>query len=146
MSDENIEELNFLGYDGARDALTDLPHISEAYIVREEGGPIIFLGGLLYDVDSGWPQMFAMFSKTLTDNYRVLVRGSLMLVNFFDKTQDGMEMTILEKHKPMCEWAKWLGFEVVGKTEFNGNTYVDFVRCNPNKKDVYDGTLQPVIH
>ena len=37
-------------------------------------------------------------------------------------------------------------FEAVGIISNNEIEYVDFVRCNPNQKDVYDGTLQPVIH
>ena len=146
LSVENIEELSFLGYQDTKDALVDLPHIAEAYVVREEGGAIIFIGGLLFEDDNQWPQMFAMFSNTIKKNFHVLARGSKMLVNFFDKTQAGMCMTILSKHSDMVQWATWLGFEVVGKTEFNGNTYIDFVRCNPNQKDVYDTASQPVMH
>ncbi len=135
-----------MGYQDTKDALVDLPHIAEAYVVREEGGAIIFIGGLLFEDDNQWPQMFAMFSNTIKKNFHVLARGSKMLVNFFDKTQAGMCMTILSKHGDMVQWATWLGFEVVGKTEFNGNTYIDFVRCNPNQKDVYDTASQPVMH
>ena len=146
LSIENVEELSFLGYEGPKDALQDLPDIAEAYIVRKEDGPIIFVGGLLFEDDGQWPQMFAMFSETIRQNFHVLARGSKMLVNFFDKTQSGMSMTILAKHGDMLQWASWLGFEVVGETIFNGNRYIDFVRCNPNKKNVYDGTLRPVMH
>ena len=146
LSIENVQELSFLGYQGPEDAFGDLPNIAEAYIVRKENGPIIFVGGLLFDDDGHWPQMFAMFSNTIKENFHVLARGSKMLVNFFDQTQAGMSMTILAQHGDMLQWASWLGFDVVGKTTFNGMEYVDFVRCNPNRKDVYDGSSQPVMH
>lgn len=146
LSIENVEELSFLGYQRPEEALESLPTIAEAYIARKENGPIIFIGGLLFEDDGQWPQMFAMFSSTIRENFHVLARGSKMLVNFFDKTQAGMSMTILAQHGGMLQWASWLGFDAVGKTTFNGMEYVDFVRCNPNGKDVYDGTSQPVMH
>jgi hypothetical protein len=69
-----------------------------------------------------------------------------MLVNFFDQTQDGMTMTILAEYDSMVQWATWLGFEPVGITESGKNKYVEFVRCNPNKKNVYDSPLRPIMH
>jgi len=42
----------------------------------------------------------------------------------------------------MLDWAGWLGFEAVGVSE----GYVDFVRCNPAQKNVYDKSLRPITH
>ena len=76
----------------------------------------------------------------------MLARGSRMLVNFFDKTQPNMTMTILADYEGILQWAAWLGFEPVGTSVVGENKYVEFVRCNPNKKNVYDSSLRPIMH
>lgn len=101
--------------------------------------------GLWYDGEVGdqdFPQLYAMFSEKIKDNFHAMARGSKMLVNFFDKTENYMTMTILSDYQIMLDWAGWLGFEAVGVSE----GYVDFVRCNPAQKNVYDKSLRPITH
>ena len=104
------------------------------------------VGGLWFTEDQEWPQMFAMFSDKIRENFIAMARGSVMFVDYFDQFHSGLSMTILKEYKFILDWASWLGFEAVGIISNNEIEYVDFVRCNPNKKDVYDCTLQPVIH
>ena len=104
------------------------------------------VGGLWFTEDQECPQMFAMFSDKIKENFIAMARGSVMFVDYFDKFHSGLSMTILREYKFILDWASWLGFEAVGITSNNEVEYVEFVRCNPNEKDVYDGTLQPVIH
>ena len=92
------------------------------------------------------PQMFSMFSDGLKQNFHAMARGSKLLVNFFDQSETYMSMTILADYEGMLNWAAWLGFEAVGIHQVDANKYVDFVRCNPDKKIVYNEALRPVTH
>lgn len=146
LSKENKRELVLLGYQDIGTALQDMYDSSEVYIVRNKDNDLVFAGGLWHDANEEWPQMFAMFSYKVRENFNLLARGSKMLVNFFDQTQHGMSMTILSEYEFMLDWAAWLGFEAVGISANGPSKYVEFVRCNPKGKSVYDGPLRPVIH
>jgi len=104
------------------------------------------VGGLWYNDDRESPQMFSMFSDGLKQNFHAMARGSKLLVNFFDQSETYMSMTILADYEGMLNWAAWLGFEPVGIHQVDANKYVDFVRCNPDKKIVYNEALRPVTH
>lgn len=146
LSKENLEEISILGFDSPQEALLDMVESSDCYIARLDSGDILFVGGLWYGEDAELPQMFAMFSSKLKENFTLMARGSKMLLHFFEKGHDTLTMTILTKHQAMVQWAVWLGFEPVGVYEDAGHQYIDFVRCNPNSKSVYDDTLRPAMH
>lgn len=146
LSQENRRELKLLGYADIIFALRDMYESSEVYIVRNKNGDMVFAGGLWHEANEEWPQMFAMFSYKVRENFKLLARGSKMLVSFFDQTQHGMSMTILSEYEFMLDWAAWLGFEAVGVSANGPNKYVEFVRCNPNKTNVYNSSSRPVTH
>jgi hypothetical protein len=146
LSEENRRELKLLGYADIIFALRDMYDSSEVYIVRNKDKDLVFAGGLWHEANEEWPQMFAMFSYKVRENFKLLARGSKMLVSFFDQTQHGMSMTILADYEFMIDWAAWLGFEAVGVSENGFSKYVEFVRCNPNKSNVYNLTSRPVTH
>lgn len=146
LSKENKRELVLLGYQDIGTALQDMYDSSEVYIVRNKDNDLVFAGGLWHDANEEWPQMFAMFSYKVRENFNLLARGSKMLVNFFDQTQHGMSMTILSEYEFMLDWAAWLGFEAVGISANGPSKYVEFVRCNPNKTNVYNSSSRPVTH
>lgn len=146
LSDENVEEIALLGYSNPRHALTEMHQSAEAYIVRRGDGPPLCVAGIFYDKVDDTPQMFAMFSRDMKRNFHAMSRGSRMFVNFFDQSHDAMTMTILSKFTPMLDWASWLGFEPVGLSSYRKNDYVEFVRCNPLRKNVSDKPSRPVMH
>lgn len=141
---ENVRELYKLGHTNVIDALKEMTEMSEVYLVRDGKGEIVFVGGLFFDEDT--PQMFAMFSSKLKDNFTVLARGSKMLINFFDKSYPMLSMTIQADYESMLNWAAWLGFEPVGISDYKNAQYVEFVRCNPAKNYVSHETSRPVMH
>ena len=143
---ENRRELKLLGHLDIRQAIEEMYECSECYIARREGDVFLAVGGLWYAEDQDYPQMFAMFSNNIKTSFTAAVRGSKMLVDFFDKTQSCMTMTILADYELMIDWATWLKFEPVGVSNADYHKYVEFVRCNPNKKNVYDSSLRPVMH
>ena len=104
----------------------------------------MFVGGVLLDMDN--PQMFALFTTKIKDNFTLLARGSKMLVNFFDKTYPLLTMTISAEYEAMLNWAAWLGFEPVGFSEYKNTQYVEFVRCNLQKNSVVNSLARPVMH
>jgi len=146
LSKESRRELKLLGHVDIRQAIEEMQKYSECFIARKEGGSFLAVGGLWYDADQDFPQLFAMFSDGIKENFNAMARGSKMLVKFFDTTQSHMSMTILADYEFMLDWASWLGFEAVGVSVNGPNKYVDFVRCNPNRNDVSDKSLRPVTH
>ena len=146
LSKENKRELALLGHNDVRQALREMHETSECYICRKEGESFIMVGGLWFDDDTESPQMFAMFSDKIKDNFHAMARGSKMLVNFFDQAQGGMTMTVNADYEFILDWAAWLGFEAVGLYSSGPQKYVDFVRCNPQKKNAYDDPSRPVMH
>jgi len=143
---ENIRELKLMGYDDIMVALEQMLRDSDCYLARKEGGPFLFVGGLWFDQDQEFPQVFAMFSKNMKKDYVSLARGSRMLINFFDQMFPNTTMTILSDYEGMLNWATWLGYEPVGIIEHGENSYVEFVRCTIPPKDVYDDESRPMMH
>ncbi len=68
LSLENRHELAILGHVDVREALIEMYESSECYICRKEGESFIMVGGLWFDDDQTWPQMFAMFSDKIKEN------------------------------------------------------------------------------
>ena len=141
---ENIKELLESDYTNVLDALKELTENSEVYLVRDKNDEIIFVGGLFFEEDT--PQMFAMFSTKIRNNFFVLARGSKMLVNFFDKTYPMLSMCIKAEYADMLQWAVWLGFEPVGCSKEKNIDFIDFVRCNPDINNVVDELSRPIKH
>ena len=146
LSPENKRELILLGHTDIQQALCEMHETSDAYLCRRNDDTFLMVGGLWYNDDQESPQMFSMFSDGLKQNFHAMARGSKLLVNFFDKSETYMSMTILADYEGMLNWATWLGFEPVGIHQVDANKYVDFVRCNPDKKIVYNKALRPVTH
>lgn len=146
LSSENKRELVLLGHTDIRQALHEMYETSDSYLCRRNDDTFLMVGGLWYNDDQESPQMFSMFSDGLKQNFHAMARGSKLLVNFFDQSEIYMSMTILADYEGMLNWAAWLGFEAVGIHQVDANKYVDFVRCNPDKKIVYNEALRPVTH
>lgn len=145
-SAENKRELAMMGWGSAQEALLSRMSESEMYAVKRENEPPLCISGLLYDDEVEHPQMFALFSTEISDNFKTLARGSQMLTNFFDQTHEYLSMSILSEFEPMLHWATWLGFEIVTIAEIDGRTYVDFVRCNPSLHDDSSKSSRPRKH
>lgn len=146
LSPENKRELLLLGHTDIKQALHEMHDTADSYLCRRNDETFLMVGGLWYNDDRESPQMFSMFSDGLKQNFHAMARGSKLLVNFFDKSETYMSMTILADYEGMLNWAAWLGFEAVGIHEVDANKYVDFVRCNPDEKIVYNKALRPVTH
>lgn len=146
LSAENRRELKLLGHTDIKQALIEMHKTSECYLCREEGQSFIMVGGLWFDEDGTWPQMFAMFSDKIKESFHAMARGSRMFVNYFDQCHDGMSMTVNADFEFILDWATWLGFEPLALYDNGSQKYVDFVRCNPSGKNVYDSSSRPVMH
>ena len=146
LSPENKREILLLGHTDVRQALHEMHETADSYLCRRNDDTFLMVGGLWYNDDRESPQMFSMFSDGLKQNFHAMARGSKLLVNFFDRSETYMSMTILADYEGMLNWAAWLGFEAVGIHQVDANKYVDFVRCNPDEKIVYNKALRPVTH
>ena len=146
LSQENKRELKLLGYENIMDALEEMEEYSECYLARKESEPFLFVGGLWYSGGDDMPQMFAMFSNQLKNNFTAIARGSRMLMDYIDQTSPNTTMTILAEYEHMIQWATWLGYEPVGVAANGAAKYVEFVRCKHPYESVYDDTSRPVMH
>jgi hypothetical protein len=146
LSQENRRELKLLGYENVMDALEEMQEYSECYLARKEGEPFLFVGGLWFSGEEDMPQMFAMFSNQLEENFTAIARGSKMLMDYLDQTNPNTTMTILSEYEHMIQWAVWLGYEPVGVAASGAAKYVEFVRCKYPHESVYDDISRPVMH
>ena len=147
LSIESARELKLLGYSSVKEGIEEMVSSAECYIARRDGCVYSCVGGLFHGSENDDPQMFAMFSGNIRDNFIPIARGSKTLVKLFDKFHPRMTMTILSEHEAMLNWALWLGFEVVSTmNDTNNHEYINFVRCNPSMKDAYSGESRPVMH
>jgi len=136
LSSENKRELILMGHTNIKEALYEMHECSECYVARRNDETFLMVGGLWFDGTND-AQMFAMFSEGLKQNFHALARGSKLLVNFFDKTEEIITMRVLAEYEPILNWASWLGFKAVDVSERDSYKYVEFVRCNPNEKPIY---------
>ena len=141
---ENVRELTKLGHTNIAEALREVAETSEVYLVRDGNDEIVFVGGVLLDLDN--PQMFALFTTKLKDNFTLLARGSKMLISFLDQTYPMLTMTIDAEYEAMLNWAAWLGFEPVGIAATSSAQYVEFVRCNFDLDDDSPDVSRPTKH
>ena len=141
---ETEKELLNLGYSSTLEALLDLQKDSEVYTVRNKSWDIMMVSGVFYSEDP--PQLFALFTKHISKNFKGLAKGSKLLISFLDQSHDELSMQIREEYISMLNWAVWLGFHPIGFTKEKKIRYVDFVRCNPKKNYVSHRTSRPVIH
>ena len=144
LHSETEKELKNLGYESTVEALLDLCSDAEVYTVRNKSWEIMMVSGVFYSEDP--PQLFALFTKHITNNFKGLARGSKLLLSFLDESYGELSMQIREEYVSMLNWAVWLGFHPTGFTEEKNIRYVDFVRCNPKKNYVSDKISRPVIH
>ena len=143
---EGLHDIKSLGYDTPKEALLEMMQISESYVVKSDGGPILCVTGLAFDVTIELPQFFCMFTNEIKKNLRLLIIGSHMIMGLFDQTHPRLCMSILSDFPLMLNWAASLGFEPVGVSEHYNCKYIEFVRCNPMEKDVSDKLSRPVMH
>lgn len=141
---ETERELANLGFSSVLEALQDLQRDSEVYIVRDNNWNIMVASGVFFSEEP--PQLFALFTKHITKNFKGLARGSKMLISFLDQSYPDLSMQIAKEYESMLNWAVWLGFEPVGFSDWKNITYVDFVRCNPTQNCVSHKLSRPVIH
>ena len=142
MHPSNKAEIKDFGYHSVHQLLTNVFNETESYVCRNKDGNLCFIGGLSHAEES--PQMFTIFANNLEHNVVLTAKMSKSLLHMYEKVHPTITMSILSKNEHMLNWACWLGFEPVELSV--DEKFVEFVRCNPNKKDVYDGALQPVIH
>jgi hypothetical protein len=146
LSEQNVEELMLLGHSNVSEAIRYMILNTECYIARKDGHPFTFVGGLWPDLDGNAPQMFALFSSDLRENFVSIARGSKDLLKIFEQYHDTILMKILMKNEAMLNWACWLGFTPVEIIESDGVQYVSFVRCILPKTNVYTCESRPVMH
>ena len=102
---ETEKELSNLGYSSIIEALQDLQKDSEVYIVRDKDWNIMMASGVFFSEDP--PQLFALFTKHITKNFKGLARGSKLLISFLDQSYEDLSMQIAEEYESMLNWAVW---------------------------------------
>ena len=143
LSPESVEELKIMGYE-VRDALEEMQETAQAFVIKKDDGEFLGVTGLSHF--NSPPQLFAMFSSAIRDNFVSLARGSRMLMGIIDAQEETTTMVILAKHDIMIQWAGWLGYEMVGLFESKDNQYVQFVRCICPSCHDGTGVSRPVMH
>ena len=146
ICEESLEELRDLGWRHPLDFVSAIHNKSEVYICRNKNKDFIFLSGLTFREEGQFPIFFSLLSNKIRKNKYIAFRMSKALVKFFDQTELGMMTQISHKYPSMMQLAVILGFEPMGFVSSKNPEYIEFVRCNPNKINVYNNSLRPISH
>ncbi len=145
MNKECVNDLNIMGYE-VRDAMEVALEASQSYVVQHDEAGILAVCGLMPEAGIEQVQMYGLFTDAAKNHAPSLLRGSRMLLKFFELQSDGLCMTIRADHEIMLQWAAWLGFEATGVSNYEGHGYVNFVRCGCIDCRGENAVSRPVMH
>ncbi len=143
---ESLEELSHLGWQNPLNFVLAIYEMSEGYVCRNKNKEFIFLSGLTFRKEGDFPIFFSLLSNKIRKNKYIAFKMGKALVNFFDQTELGMTTQISYKYTSMIHTAALLGFEPIDFVSSENREYIEFVRCNPNKINVYNNSLRPISH
>jgi len=91
--------------------------------------------------------MWSLFTKQMDADWRSVIRISPDILRHVHQTYYEINLNISVDNEGSLNWAAWLGFSAAGYIDDeDGTTLVHFVRCNPDRKNVYALASRPVMH
>ena len=127
-------------------ALDQMQEDQECMVLKNPDGISVQLIGLKA---TGNQQacMWSLFTKQMDKDWRSAIRVSPDIVRYAHQTYYEINLNIPIENEGSISWAVWLGFIPAGYIEDeDGTTLMHFVRCNPDRKNVYALASRPVMH
>jgi hypothetical protein len=145
MSKENLFEAEAVYKIDLMKTLIEQTDIPDVFIVEDEKEPLAIIG--IQGISAQQGLMWSMFSKNLKQNWRAFVKASPSLINYLHTHYHEIIVDTWMGNNKMVKWLDWLGFDMLGSYENeNGFNIIHFVRCNPERNNVYAFPSRPVIH
>ena len=131
--------------DSMLDILYSMQKDAECFIVEKDGVPIWLVG--LQPIGNQEVFMFSSFTNQMKKNWLGVVKFSPRVFSFIHETYYEINLHIESQYEGAINWMLWIGFTVTSSSDDElGNTSFHFVRCNPNRKNVYALPSRPVMH
>jgi|ETNvirenome_2_60_1030617.scaffolds.fasta_scaffold00387_8 hypothetical protein len=145
ICEENKTEFSDLYEQDIFEALLSAVDQPDIFVVNYKNKPMALMG--LQGIDSQNGMLWSLFTNHFKENKTKFYRVSPDLIDFYHTHYYQLHVNTWVRNKGIIQWLAWLGFNIeqIEDTEEN-KTFVHFVRCNPNRKNVYALSSRPVMH
>lgn len=145
ICDENKREFADLYDEDVFDALMTVKGVPDVFVVTYQDKPMAVMGLQGFDAQNGI--LWSLFTNHFKRNRTKFYRASAQLIEFFHTHYYILHVNTWVQNEGIMQWLAWLGFglEEIEETE-DHEGIAHFVRCNPNRKNVYALSSRPVKH
>lgn len=145
VTQENKYEFDHIYEQNMVNGLMSVMNEPDVFLVEYDGKPLAVMG--LDGIDSQRGYLWTIFTDHFKENRTRFYRVSPQLIDFFHSHYYRLYVDTWIGNEGIVQWLGWLGFELgdVYETE-NDHKVVHFVRCNPERKNVYALSSRPVKH
>jgi len=125
--------------------LIDMQKHEDCFVVEKNGSPIQIVG--VQAIGNQQSQMWSMFTNEMERSWIGVVKFSPRIISYIHQTYYEIHLSVNAEDLGVIKWMIWLGFSISSTVDDeSGDTYVQFVRCNPDRKNVYALSSRPVMH
>lgn len=145
ICDENRLELDNVYDEDVFEALMTVKGVPDVFVVSYNDKPMAVMGLQGFDAQNG--MLWSLFTNHFKKNRTRFYRFSPELIDFFHAHYYQLHVNTWIRNEGIMQWLAWLGFglEQIEETQ-DGHPIAHFVRCNPNRKNVYALSSRPVKH
>ena len=140
LSKENVREIDEL-YQTTPELLFDRLMGGEMIHSVKMNGEVVAISGIIEGV------MWSMFSKKIRKHWRLFVKASPDLVQFYHYFYPTLHCQVWSENVFVHNWLIHLGFVPDSlMTDHNENVPGDFVRCNSPTSGIFSPLSRPGMH
>lgn len=126
-------------------ALMSVAGVPDVFLVTKDNKPLAVMGLQGINAQSGI--LWSLFTDDFKKNRTSFYRASPDLIEFFHTHYYSLHVDTWVENEGIMQWLAWLGFELEHLEEADDDIAIaHFVRCNPNRKNVYALSSRPVKH
>lgn len=145
MCYENRREFAEVYDEDPFNALHSVAGVPDVFAVLKDEKLLAVMG--LQGIDAQNGILWSLFTDYFKENITQFYRASPDLIDFFHTHYYNLHVNTWVENEGIMQWLAWLGFglEQIEDGE-DGISLAHFVRCNPNRKNVYALSSRPVKH
>jgi len=142
---ETHKEFSEVYRENPLEALMSVAGVPDVFLVSKDNKPLAVMG--LQGINAQHGILWSLFTDHFKENRTSFYRASPDLIEFFHTHYYSLHVDTWVENEGIMQWLAWLGFDLEQIEEGDDNiAMAHFVRCNPNRKNVYALSSRPVKH
>jgi len=126
-------------------ALDSMQEDADCMILEKNNVAVQLIG--LQAIGNQQVYMWSSFTNQMAKHWMGVVRFSPLIIKYIHQTYYEINLNVSPDNEGTINWLSWMGFIPSGYVEDDkGEALVHFVRCNPDRKNVYALSSRPVMH